>query len=142
MILRTSILVSQDCFFKLLNLYRYVKALHELRTKVAVDAAAAAAAAALARIADGGAGAGAHATGAVTAGTVVEPPDEVDEPELDATRGEVDAWLEKQDARRSAFEDPNAPLSQKFGEEGVVGLYKLNAVDPWLESAWFEPLIL
>jgi hypothetical protein len=23
-----------------------------------------------------------------------------------------------------------------------VGLYKLNAVDPWLESAWFQPLNL
>jgi hypothetical protein len=24
----------------------------------------------------------------------------------------------------------------------VVGLYKLIAVDPWLESAWFQPLNL
>ena len=24
----------------------------------------------------------------------------------------------------------------------VVGLYKLNPVYPWLESAWFQPLIL
>ena len=24
----------------------------------------------------------------------------------------------------------------------VVGLYKLTAVDPWLESAWFQPLSL
>ena len=25
---------------------------------------------------------------------------------------------------------------------GLVGLYRVNAFDPWLESAWFQPLSL
>jgi hypothetical protein len=29
-----------------------------------------------------------------------------------------------------------------FAAGPAVGLYKLNAFDPWIESIWFQPLIL
>ena len=90
--------------------------LAEFRSAVAVSEAAAHAGSA-------SGGDGVLATEAVTSPATVEPPmnegDDDEEPDLGATRAEVEAWLAKQDAKRAAFENPNATLAEKFGEGEV-----------------------
>ena len=41
-----------------------------------------------------------------------------DEPGLDASRAEVDAWLMEQDDKRALFLDPNRPQTGKMGGRG------------------------
>ena len=49
------------------------------------------------------------------------------------------------DSRRPRGDDPPAKRSRRtsaFSAAAEAGLYKLNAVDPQLETAWFQPLSL
>jgi hypothetical protein len=40
------------------------------------------------------------------------------------------------------FTAPQVVIRTAVNASCAVGLYKLNAVDPWLENTWFQPLNL
>jgi Ca2+-binding EF-hand superfamily protein len=121
------------------------RALHELRAVIAVTTAAAAVVTAAPAPSAGAV----HEMGVVTAGAMVVEPSDLypeqspiemdpsDEPDLDASRREVDAWLEKQDAVRAAFDNPTSPVSESMYSEQATRRANLGRTDPTL-AAWAD----